>query len=307
MNPSPDLIPMLKLLRLSGILDSIEQRNRQALEGRFSYMDFLAIILQDEVARRSQKRFAQALRKACFRSQKTLEEFDFTFLPGINRTLITDLASCRFIEEKVCTLVVGPCGTGKSHIAQALGHAAIRSGYEVLFCTADRMLTQLHAARATNSYERQLAKLAKIDLLIIDDFGLKPLKGIQDEDFHDVISERHERRSTIITSNLDFPEWADAFPNRILGAATVDRILHGAYKVVLDGQSYRVTQTVLCSSQARSQQPAGVTHSPSAALPDKSRAGRTVDNPLNQSKTTSPNLCPKAENKDLKKEVKKTL
>jgi len=106
MNPSPDLIPLLKLLRLSGILDSIEQRNRQALEGKFSYMDFLAMILQDEVARRSQKRFAQVLRKACFRSQKTLEEFDFTFLPGINRTLITDLASCRFIKEKVCANTV---------------------------------------------------------------------------------------------------------------------------------------------------------------------------------------------------------
>jgi DNA replication protein DnaC len=240
MNPSPELIPMLKQLRLSGILDSIEHRNRQAIEDKFSYMDFLAMILQDEVARRSQKRFALALRRASFRSQKTLEEFDFTFIPGLNRTLITDLASCRFIEEKVCVLIVGPCGAGKSHIAQALGHAAIRAGRDVLFSTADRMLTQLHAARATNSYEKQLAKLAKIDLLIIDDFGLKPLKGIQDEDFHDVISERYERKSTIITSNLDIPEWAEAFPNRILGAATVDRILHGAYKVVLDGkQSYR--------------------------------------------------------------------
>jgi DNA replication protein DnaC len=103
------------------------------------------------------------------------------------------------------------------------------------------MLSQLHAARATNSYERQLAKLANIDLLIIDDFGLKPLKGIQDEDFHDVISERYERRSTIITSNLDIPEWPEAFPNRILGAASVDRLRHGAYKVVLDGESYRAT------------------------------------------------------------------
>jgi len=92
-------------------------------------------------------------------------------------------------------LIVGPCGAGKSHIAQALGHAAIRAGRDVLFSTADRMLTQLHAARATNSYEKQLAKLAKIDLLIIDDFGLKPLKGIQDEDFHDVISERYERKA----------------------------------------------------------------------------------------------------------------
>jgi DNA replication protein DnaC len=244
MNPSPELIPMLKQLRLSGILDSIEKRNRQALEEKFSYMDFLAMILQDEVARRSQKRFALALRRANFRNQKTLEEFDFTFIPGLNRTLITDLASCRFIEEAVCVLIVGPCGTGKSHIAQALGHAAIRTGHDVLFSTADRMLTQLHAARATNSYERQFAKLVNIDLLIIDDFGLKPLKGIQDEDFHDVISERYERKSTMITSNLDIPEWAEAFPNRILGAATVDRLRHGAYKVVLDGQSYRTSPPV---------------------------------------------------------------
>ena len=112
MNPSPELIPLLKQLRLSGILDSIERRNRQALEEKFSYMDFLAMILQDEVARRNQRRFALALRRASFRSQKTLEEFDFTFIPGLNRTLITDLASCRFIEEKVCVLIVGPCGTG---------------------------------------------------------------------------------------------------------------------------------------------------------------------------------------------------
>ena len=245
MNPSPDLIPMLKQLRLSGVLDSIEQRNRQAIEGKVSYMDFLALILQDEVARRSQKRFALAMRRANFRSQKTLEEFDFTFIPNMNRALVTDLGSCRFMEEKVCVLLVGPCGTGKSHLAQALGHAAIRSGYDVLFTPADRMLTQLHAARATNSYERQLAKLANIDLLIIDDFGLKPLKGIQDEDFHDVISERYERKSTIITSNLDVPEWAEVFPNRILGAATVDRLRHGAYQVVLEAeQSYRLAQSV---------------------------------------------------------------
>jgi DNA replication protein DnaC len=242
MNPMPELTPMLKQLRLSGILDSIEARNRQAIEEKFSYMDFLAIIVQDEIARRSQKRLALAIRRANFRNQKTLEEFDFTFNPGLNRALITDLASCRFIGEKVSVLIVGPCGTGKSHIAQALGHAAIRSGYNVLFTTASRMLAQLNASRAANGFERQFAKFVSIDLLIIDDFGLKPLKGIQDEDFHDVISERYERKSTIVTSNLDIPEWPDAFPNRILGAATIDRLRHGAYKVILEGISYRAPQ-----------------------------------------------------------------
>jgi len=244
MNPMPALIPMLKEIRLSGILDSLEARNRQAIEDKLAYTDFLALLLQDEVARRSQKKLTVRIRRANFRNQKTLEEFDFSFNPNINRNLITDLASCRFIEEKVCVLIVGPCGTGKSHIAQALGHCAIRASYDVLFTTVSKMLGQLHAARATNGSDRHFAKLAAVDLLIIDDFGLKPLQGSQDEDFHDVIAERYERRSTIVTSNLDLPEWTDAFPNRILGAATIDRLRHGAYKVVLEGKSYRSTKPV---------------------------------------------------------------
>lgn len=242
MNPMPELTPMLKQLRLSGILDSLESRNRQAIDDKLSYMDFLATIIQDEIARRTQKKLASALRRANFRNQKTLEEFDFTFNPNVNRSLIVELASCRFMEEKVCVLIVGPCGTGKSHIAQALGHCAIRAGRDVMFTSASKMLGQLNAARATNGFDRHFAKLAAVDLLIIDDFGLKPLKGSQDEDLHDVIAERYERKSTIVTSNLDLPEWTDAFPNRILGAATIDRIRHGAYKVVLDGKSYRSTR-----------------------------------------------------------------
>jgi DNA replication protein DnaC len=239
MNPMPELTPMLKQLRLSGILDSLETRNRQAIEEKMAYTDFLGLIVQDEIARRSQKRLALALRRANFRNQKTLEAFDFSFNPSINRALITDLASCRFIEEKVAVFIVGPCGTGKSHIAQALGHAAVRTGHDVLFTTQSKMLSQLNAARAINTYERFFRKLASVDLLIIDDFGLKPLRPSQDEDFHDIIAERYERRSTIVTSNLDLSEWGEAFPNRLLGAATIDRLRHGAYKVILEGKSYR--------------------------------------------------------------------
>jgi len=239
MNPMPELSPMLKQLRLSGIMDSIESRNRQAIENKMSYMDFLATIITDEIARRNQKKLASALRRANFRNQKTLEEFDFAFNPNISRSLIMELASCRFIAEKVCVFIIGPCGTGKSHLAQALGHSAIRNGHSVLFTSASKMLSQLNAARAINGYDRQFAKITGVDLLIIDDFGLKPLKPAQDEDFHDVVSERYERKSTIVTSNLDIPEWTDAFPNRILGEATIDRLRHGAYTVVLEGKSYR--------------------------------------------------------------------
>ncbi len=242
MNPMPELIPMLKQLRLSGILDSLEIRNRQAIDEKIAYTDFLALLIQDEVARRSQRKLAMRLRRANFRNHKTLEDFDFTFNPAINKAQIMDLATCRFMEEKACVLIVGPCGTGKSHLAQALGHCAVRLGHDVLFTTQTKMLGQLHAARATNAYDRRLNALAKVDLLVIDDFGLKPLRSPQDEDIHDLIGERYERKSTIITSNLDLTEWGDAFPNKLLGAATIDRIRHGAYCVVLEGKSYRAVK-----------------------------------------------------------------
>ena len=195
--------------------------------------------VQDEVARREHKKFALRLRRASFRGEKTLENFDFSFNPSLNKALILDLATCRFLDEKVSILIAGRAGTGKSHIAQALGHAALRRGSDVLFTTQTKLLAQLQAARATQTYDRRLAALAKIDLLIVDDYGLKPLRSPQDEDFHELIAERYERRSTILTSNLDFTEWGEAFPNRLLGAATLDRLRHGAYLVVLDGESYR--------------------------------------------------------------------
>lgn len=239
MNPMPDLAPMLKQLRLSGILDSLEVRNRQALDGKLAHTEFLALLIQDEVARREHKKFSLRLRRAAFRGEKTLENFDFGFNPSIDKALILELATCRFLDEKVSLLIAGRSGTGKSHIAQAIGHSAVRRGYDVLFTTQTKLLGQLQAARATQSYDRRLAALAKVDLLIVDDFGLKPLRPPQDEDLHELIAERYERRSTILTSNLDFKEWGDAFPNRLLGAATLDRLRHGAYLVVLDGESYR--------------------------------------------------------------------
>lgn len=179
------------------------------------------------------------LRRSGFTGDKTLEGFDFDFNPGINQQLINELARCGFINEKVALLIAGPCGTGKSHLAQAIGHCAVREGIDVMFTTQSNLLSQIHAARATGNIERKMQTLIRVPLLIIDDFGLKPLKQGQDEDFHDLIGERYERAATIITSKLDFGEWGEAFPNKLLGASTLDRIRHGAYRLVLDGKSYR--------------------------------------------------------------------
>jgi DNA replication protein DnaC len=238
--PIPELAHQLKQLRLSGIMDSLEARNRQAIESKMPYTDFLAGLVGDEVARRDQNRFSLRMRRAQFKATKTLEQFDFARLPHLNRTLIHDLAAGRYISECTPVLIVGPSGTGKSHLAQALGQCAIRQGIDVVFATCSQFTSSLHAARANAGYDRKLALLARVPLLIIDDFGLKPLRSPADEDLHDLIAERYESTTTIVTSNLDFSEWDQAFTaNRLLAAATLDRLRHNAYCLTLDGASYR--------------------------------------------------------------------
>ena len=262
MNPIPELSPYLKQLRLSGILDSLEARNRQAIDAKLAYTEFLALLIQDEVARREQKKFALRLSRAAFRTTKTLEQFDFERLPNVNRALVHDLATGRYMAERAPVLIVGPCGTGKSHLAQALGHCAVRQGVDVVFGTCAQLTASLNAARATGGYERKLASLARVPLLIVDDFGLKPLRPPADEDLHDLIAERYEQTSTIVTSNLDFTEWDQAFPaNRLLASATLDRLRHNAYCLVLDGHSYRAPKLAPANTKSRVANNSKTTHS----------------------------------------------
>jgi len=148
MNPIPEFSPQLKLLRLSGILESLPARNRQAIDSKLAYTEFLALLIGDEVARREQKKFSLRLRRAQFRSTKTLEQFDFERLPSLNGALVHDLATGRYLQENAAVLIVGPCGTGKSHLAQALGHCAVRQGVDVMFTTCASLTQMLGAARA---------------------------------------------------------------------------------------------------------------------------------------------------------------
>lgn len=257
MNPIPELAPQLKQLRLSGILDSLEARNRQAVQGKLAYTDFLAMLIGDEVARRENKKFDLRLRRAQFRTTKTLEQFDFERLPKLNRALVHDLATGRYLQEKAPVLMVGPSGIGKSHLAQALGHCAVRQGVDVVFTGCAALTQSLNAARATGVYERKLAALARVPLLIIDDFGLKPLRAPADEDLHDLVAERYEQAATIVTSNLDFDEWTEAFAtNRLLASATIDRLRHNAYCLELDGPSYRDPKVAPASKKTPAKAPA---------------------------------------------------
>lgn len=235
----PEINGFLKQLKLPHIMEHLSMRVQEGIATQIGYPEFLSLLLQDEILGRENKKLQARIKRANIRGDKTLENFDFSFNPKINKAQMKELSSCRFIAEKSPVLIVGPCGTGKSHIAQAIAHQAIRLKIDALWLSQTQLFNELQAARAAGRYHKKFNELSKVSLLIIDDFGLKPLRTPQDEDFHDLISERYERASTLVTSNLDFNEWGNAFPNRLLAAATLDRLRHNAYQIVLEGKSFR--------------------------------------------------------------------
>lgn len=233
------LAPQLKQLRLSGILDTLEARQRQAADGQWSYLEFLERLLQDEVERRAQKQLDLRLRRASLNSQKTLDNFDFAFNPTINRQLILQLAGGDYLRRKHNLLLCGPSGVGKSHLATALAHAACVQGFNVLLVNAHKMLQHLHGGRADHTFDRRLAVYLRPDLLVIDDFGLKPLFPPAPQDLYDVIAERYEQGSILLTSNRAPAEWPDLFADPLLASAALDRLLHHAEVLVITGPSFR--------------------------------------------------------------------
>ncbi len=243
MTMAHELSPHLKRLRLSGILDSLEVRNEQAVKDKWTYIEFLSRLLQDEVERRGAKQLDLRIRRGLLNTTKTLESFDFDFNPAVNRQQVYDLATSEFIRQRRNCLIVGQTGVGKSHLAQGLAHEAARRGFDVRFVTANRMLSQIHAGRADGSYERRLNTYLKPDLLVLDDFGLKALPPSGPEDLYGVIEQRYERRSIPLTSNRAPGEWSKLFGNALLASAALDRLSDRAHVVAITGRSYRLART----------------------------------------------------------------
>jgi DNA replication protein DnaC len=239
MEMTHQLIPFLKRLRLSGILQTLDVRNQQAIDGQWSYVEFLARLLEDEVERRAQKQLQLRIRRAAINTTKTLEGFDFSFNPSVNRQQVLDLATCTYIVQKRNVLICGPTGVGKTHLAQALAHESCRRGYRTLYVNTYKMLQHINGGRADGTLERRFQTYLRPDLLVLDDFGLKPLHPPASEDFYDVISERYERASVLLTSNRAPQEWPDLFDSPLLASAGLDRLTHRAHILIMTGTSFR--------------------------------------------------------------------
>ena len=244
MNELAMLKPQLARLKLSGILENLEHRLKEAASEKWTYPHFLLRLFEDEIARRDNKQMGLRLSRSGLDPQKTMEVFDFTFNPIIHEPTIKDLAMGSYIRDKECVLFLGPSGVGKTHLAQALGHEACRRGYDVIFRRTFSLFQWIHAGRADDTHARRLGTAVRVPLLILDDFGLKPLEPQMQDDLYEVICERYEKLPTIITSNRDFSEWPEVFSNPLMGSAAMDRLVHRAVRIVIDGKSYRMDNFV---------------------------------------------------------------
>lgn len=233
------LLPKLRQLRLSGMLQTLDIRAAQATERQLSPVEFLALLLDDELERRSQQRLAHRLAHSGCNSLKTLVQFDFTAAPGVNRTLIQDLATCTFIARHENLLVCGPTGVGKSHLANAIAIEALKRDLQVISRPTHRLLNDVHTARANGTHTRLFTRLVHCDLLVLDDFGLQALPAQAIQDLYELITERYERGSVIVTSNRALTEWPEVFQNDLLASAALDRLTHHAHTLIIRGDSYR--------------------------------------------------------------------
>lgn len=226
-------------LKLFGLQNALPQRLRQSQDESLGFEEFLNLILHDELQWRKNQRITRLLRSANLRLTASMEALDLSTSRGIDKTLINDLATCRFIKEATNILILGATGVGKTFFACALGNAACRNGFTTIFMRMNSLLEQLSLFRAKGSYLTLLKRLSNCELLLLDDFAIKPLTAQQFQDFYDILDERCESKSTIITSQVPAENWSEIISDPVTCEAITDRFVTRAIKIKMKGESFR--------------------------------------------------------------------
>jgi DNA replication protein DnaC len=239
---SPDLRTALRALKLGQMLDTLPDRLTLARQQKMAHADFLELILADEVTRREAKSASLRARAAGLDPGMRLDTWDETAAVRYDRQLWNELASLRFLDGPHGVLLLGPVGVGKTHLACALGHIAIRRRRTVHMTPAARLLKRLRAARLDNTLEAEMRRLTGVELLIIDDLALQPMDATETADFYQLCVERHRKTATIVTSNRTAEEWLALMADPLLAQSAVDRLTSTCYELVIEGESYRRRQ-----------------------------------------------------------------
>ena len=244
-SPTADVVLLqhhLSALHLPTIKAECEQVARECATQNLDYLGFLLRLCEQELADRERRACVRRLKAARFPQMKSLDDFDFTAQPSLNRALIVELSRCEFIDRRESVLLLGGPGTGKTHVAIGLATAACQRGKKVRFFRVTELLTQLLEAREERVLGRLRSQLARLDLLVLDEFGYVPASQVGAELLFDVISTSCERTSVMVTTNLPFERWTEVLGNERLVAATLDRLTHRCHLLEATGESYRLKE-----------------------------------------------------------------
>lgn len=236
---SPELRKLLRALKLGRCADTLPERLALAKSRALGHAEFLELVLTDEVTRRETTSAALRARSAGLDPDMCFENWDDTTKVSYDRAVLDELCSLRFVDAGHNALIMGPVGVGKTFVATALGHAAVRRRYTVVFHRTDVLLKRLRASRLDNSHDAEMRKLLRVDLLVLDDFALQGMDALDTSDVYDLIVERHRAASTVVTSNREPVEWLGQMADALLAQSAIDRLQSASYELVLEGDSYR--------------------------------------------------------------------